>query len=285
MVVALKDCLFLNIWRPVDATGLDGLPVVIWIHGGGFSFGAGESEQLPSTHVYNGCQMAAKHGVIVVSLNYRLNIFGFATFVQKREFGFGTFAKPDVYDTHWGLKDQREGMRWVQRHVAAFGGDAGLVTLLGESAGGSSVYFHTVAPLSRGLFRAVIMQSGPYLSFPGSLAYPAAFQAQQTLQLGAAIGCTELSIRECLESADAGTLRHLSTFAQGWGVSIDGVELHESPHLIANRPDFSAVPALLGYNTDESTLFTYIQFHAPMNRDQLRERLAILSVPIDLVDR
>jgi len=135
-----EDCLFLNVWTPKPATG-GKLPVMVWIHGGGFVAGSGALD------VTDGAQLA-KRGVVVVTLNYRLGRFGF-------------FAHPGLGEgSNWGLMDQIAALQWVKRNIAAFGGDPANVTLFGESAGGQSVARLMAATVARGLFAKAITASG-----------------------------------------------------------------------------------------------------------------------------
>jgi para-nitrobenzyl esterase len=141
-----EDCLFINVWTPVERGGRR-LPVMFWIHGGGLTYGSA------SGATYNGTQFA-KGGVVLVSLNYRLARFGF-------------FAHPALSEEsrgeplgNYGFLDQIAALRWVQRNVAAFGGDPADVTIFGESAGGRSVNALMVSPLAKGLFHKAIIQSG-----------------------------------------------------------------------------------------------------------------------------
>lgn len=134
-----EDCLFLNIWTPKAAANAK-LPVMVWVHGGGFVAGSGA---LAPT---DGAQLA-KHGVVVVTFNYRLGRFGF-------------FAHPALEGANWGLLDQIAALAWVKRNIAAFGGDPANVTIFGESAGGESVARLMAAPAARGLFAKAIAASG-----------------------------------------------------------------------------------------------------------------------------
>ena len=139
-----EDCLFLNVWAPAGEPAAK-LPVMVWIHGGALVFGAG------GTPVYSGAPLAAR-GAVVVTINYRLGALGF-------------FAHPAVVapggDVNFGLLDQIAALRWVQRNIAAFGGDPGNVTIFGQSAGAESVLALFVSPLAKGLFHKGIAQS-PY---------------------------------------------------------------------------------------------------------------------------
>jgi para-nitrobenzyl esterase len=141
-----EDCLTLNIWRPEGAHG--GLPVLVWIHGGGLIAG---SSALPA---YDGAAFA-KRGIILVSLNYRLGAFGiFAHPALTREKADGGWLG------NYGLMDQIAALRWIQGNIGAFGGDPAKVTIFGESAGGASVDMLMALPAARGLFRAAISESG-----------------------------------------------------------------------------------------------------------------------------
>jgi para-nitrobenzyl esterase len=142
-----EDCLFLNVWRPASATSGAKLPVMVWIHGGGFVFGSGS---FPMT---SGAQFA-KHGVVLVSLNYRLGRFGFFAFpALSRE-------RPEEAKGNYAYMDQIAALQWVKRNIAAFGGDPANVTIFGFSAGGVSVHSLLASPMARGLFQKAIAESG-----------------------------------------------------------------------------------------------------------------------------
>ena len=141
-----EDCLFLNVWTPRPRAGAK-LPVMVYIHGGGFSTGSG------SAAILDGTRLAAR-GIVVVTLNYRLGRFGFfATSALTREAAGGATG-------NWGLMDQIAALDWVRRNIAAFGGDAANVTVFGESAGGESVGRLMVSPAAKGLFVKAIAASG-----------------------------------------------------------------------------------------------------------------------------
>jgi len=145
--VPSEDCLFLNVWRPASATPAARLPVMVWIHGGGFMGGSGAS---PGT---SGVQFA-KHGVLLVSLNYRLGRFGFFAFPALSQ------ERPDEMKGNYAYMDQIAALQWVKRNIAAFGGDPDNVTIFGFSAGGVSVHSLLASPMARGLFHRAIAQSG-----------------------------------------------------------------------------------------------------------------------------
>lgn len=142
-----EDCLYLNVWRPATATSASRLPVMVWIYGGAFLFGSGSS---PTT---SGVEFA-KDGIILVTFNYRLGRLGFFAFPGlSRE-------HPEELKGNYAYADQLEALRWVQRNIAAFGGDPKNVTIFGESAGGASVHALLSSPLSPGLFQKAIIESG-----------------------------------------------------------------------------------------------------------------------------
>lgn len=138
-----EDCLTLNIHRPTDADGP--LPVMVWIHGGGFAYGSG------SQPVYNSPELV-KRGVVLVTLNYRLGRLGF--------FAHRALQEPGSQVANFGLLDQIAALTWVRDNVGAFGGDPDNVTVFGESAGGASIDALMVAPAAQGLFDKAIVQSG-----------------------------------------------------------------------------------------------------------------------------
>jgi len=138
-----EDCLYLNVYAPADASPTRRKPVLFWIHGGAFVIGAG------SQSIYDGSKLANRGDVVVVTINYRLGIFGFLSLGQ-----------PERAAANPGLLDQIAALAWVRDHISAFGGDPDDVTIFGESAGGMSVGTLLGCPAARGLFRKAIPQSG-----------------------------------------------------------------------------------------------------------------------------
>lgn len=169
-----EDCLFLNVYAPEPMDPKVVLPVTVWIHGGGYKTG--------TASFYNGTALAAK-GVVVVTINYRLDVLGF-------------LSTGDVYGCpgNLGLQDQLLALRWVNATIASFHGNSGDVTIFGESAGSSSVSLLRLSPLSRGLFSKVIMESGSALS-PWAVAYNTdkTRPGDWALILGNVFGCSENS--------------------------------------------------------------------------------------------
>ncbi|XP_037502930.1 acetylcholinesterase [Rhipicephalus sanguineus] len=136
-----EDCLHLNVWSPASRDG-DLAPVVVWIHGGGFTQGCASYDN------YTGAPLAAKTGLVVVSMNYRLGILGFLD------------ANSPEAPGNMGLMDQSLALKWIRENIRDFGGDPSRVTILGESAGGMSAHAHVLSPVSRGLFQRAYMMSG-----------------------------------------------------------------------------------------------------------------------------
>ncbi len=152
-----EDCLFLNVFTPENAKAGDALPVLVYIHGGGFTGGCGHEKHFDGP-------LWPEQGIIGVTLNYRLGPLGFLTLPElKEEAGF---------TGNYGLYDQLEALKWVQRNIAAFGGDPANVTIMGQSAGAMSVQQHCLSPLSDGLFHRAVMSSGGGVSKMLSAAGP-----------------------------------------------------------------------------------------------------------------
>ena len=179
-----EDCLTLNVWTP-KSRAADALPVMVWIHGGGFVNGSGD--------IYDARWLVARGGIIVVTLNYRLGALGFLAHPALA-------ADGDV--GNYGLADQQAALRWVHDNIAGFGGDPGKVTIAGESAGAMSVCDHLVAPGSAGLFRAAVIQSGPCQA-----------QADRTtaerasVDYAASVGCTDVqTAAACLRAVPSDKL-------------------------------------------------------------------------------
>ncbi|HYL98213.1 MAG TPA: carboxylesterase family protein, partial [Blastocatellia bacterium] len=148
-----EDCLFLNVWTPAKSSK-ERLPVMVWIYGGGFQAGSASEPRQDGENL-------AKKGVIVVSMNYRLGVFGF-------------LAHPDLTKEsshhasgNYALLDQTAALRWVQKNIAAFGGDPKKVTIFGESAGSFSVSAQVASPLAAGLFQRAIGESGAFFPVGG----------------------------------------------------------------------------------------------------------------------
>ncbi len=142
-----EDCLHLNVWAPADASSSSKLPVFVWIHGGAFTSGSAAKPE------FNG-ERLAKRGIIVVSINYRLNIFGYFAHPDL------TAQSPNHSSGNYGALDQVAALKWVEKNISSFGGDPSKVTIGGQSAGSTSVNNLMASPLARGLIDGALAQSG-----------------------------------------------------------------------------------------------------------------------------
>nr|AGC24394.1 carboxylesterase [Locusta migratoria] len=160
-----EDCLYLNVYVPdVPEEGAK-LPVLFWVHGGGFYYNSGSDTE-------HGPDFLISYGVILVTINYRLSQLGFLT------------TGDEVVPGNAGLKDQHLALVWAKQNIASFGGDPDQITLWGQSAGGMSVSLHLVSPLSTDLFSRIIIQSGNFIGQPASLE----MARQNAFKLGAVLG-------------------------------------------------------------------------------------------------
>jgi para-nitrobenzyl esterase len=241
-----EDCLYLNVWTPAKSVD-DRLPVMVWIYGGGFKIGSG------SEPWYNGAHLAGK-GVIVVTVNYRLDVFGFLSHPEL------TAESADHASGNYGLLDQIAALGWVKRNIAAFGGDPGQVTVFGESAGSLSVSALMASPLGRGLFQRVIGESGAML-FPGKSPYALAprVEAEQAgmkfADLLSAHSIAELREKPAEALLDA-LAKNPDIPRMSRGPIVDGHVLPASPAEIFAKGQQTDVPLLAGSTSDEGTLFT-----------------------------
>lgn len=241
-----EDCLTVNVWTPNDAEQ-GSRPVLVWIHGGGFTLGSNADQ------AYDGKILSETTGAVVVSMNYRLGVFGFLAHADLAAEDAG-HPSSGAY----GIEDQRAALEWVKTNIEAFGGDPAKVTLFGESAGGISTCFHLVSPLSEGLFSSAILESGPC-----DQGRPLAAAEAQGEDLAVAVGCDgEADVPACLRSK---TPTEVSTALTGgpfifgtgasWFPAIDGYNLPEAPQKMVADGDVADVPIIIGANADEATIF------------------------------
>ena len=153
-----EDCLYLNIWTPLEKEN-KAIPVLVWIYGGGFSFGS------TSEPVYTG-EMLARKGVVLVSIAYRVGQLGFLAHPEL------SAESPHQVSGNYGLLDMIAGLEWIQKNIKAFGGDPDQVTIFGESAGGIAVSILCASPLAKGLFHGAISQSGGSFGPSRPVTYP-----------------------------------------------------------------------------------------------------------------
>ena len=222
-----EDCLTLNVTAPADARRA---PVVVYFHGGSFNYGVSGN--------YDPRAMAVQGDVVVVTLNYRLGVFGF-------------LAHPAFGDAaNLGLADQQAALRWVRRNASAFGGDPRNVTIMGQSAGGHSVCAHLAAPTSAGLFQRAITQSAPCA---GDNTHPLADAERQALALAAEVGCPDLrAASRCLRDKSPAELVAASGAGHDDYRPVSGTALLPlDPAAAIASGRFNRVPVLHGSAHDE----------------------------------
>jgi para-nitrobenzyl esterase len=244
-----EDCLYLNVWTPAKSAR-ERLPVMVWIYGGGFGGGA------TSTPLYSGEQLASK-GVVLVSVAYRVGVFGFMAHPElSAEAPHGVFRRSSG---NYGLLDQIAGLQWIQRNIAAFGGDPKRVTIFGESAGAIAVSMLAASPLAKDLFRGAISESGGSFgptrvpSEPGEN-IPSLNDAEKGgVQLGQKLQATTLA---ALRAVDAQTVQANSRGIAGiaWPV-LDGWVIPGDQYELYLARKYNKTPILVGINSDEGASF------------------------------
>ena len=246
---ASEDCLYLNVWTPAKSAG-DRLPVLVWIYGGGFNAGS------TSVPVHDGARLA-RRGVVLVSISYRVGILGFLAHPEL------SAESPHHVSGNYGLLDMVAGLQWIERNIAAFGGDPHRVTIFGESAGGIAVSMLCASPLAKGLFHGAISQSGgsfgPVSKSPSpgenmrSLA-DAEVSGTEMARSAGAVSLKEMRALPAEKVIEAGRrLRGMAwPITDGWVIPDDQYRLYE-----AGR--FNDTPILVGYNSDEGLSFTRVR--------------------------
>jgi len=251
-----EDCLFLNVYRPVGRKASRRMPVMVWIHGGSYTTGCGDR--------YSGWTMLkqAQEGIILVTINYRLGVFGFL--------GSDKLRAEDGSTGNFGLQDQRAAIQWVREHIAAFGGDAGRVTIFGESAGAGSVAAHYVSPKSWPFFDRMISQSGA-----GAIWNSKPLKVAESVfdDIFAKSKCrTVFCLRHWAKTADILTATDEAASAMAsssvgyipWSPVVDGVEFSDSIWALAEKGQVKQGTAVLGTNRDEDAFFM-ILYNEPKN--------------------
>ncbi|NOY79452.1 MAG: carboxylesterase family protein [Kiritimatiellaeota bacterium] len=247
-----EDCLYLNVWTPTKSEDRR-LPVMVWIHGGGFTTGSGGNA------VYDGRRLAAE-GAVVVTVNYRLGPFGFfAHPALSAESAHGVSG-------NYGLLDQIAALQWVRSNIAVFGGDAGNVTVFGESAGAVSIGCLLVSPLAKGLFHRAVLESGVAVGIRQWLKKPAhgrpameqvgrhiAGRLGLTPEAQTALRLRNIPAAKLLEAANP----RVGLFGKGTKIwpCVDGYVLPDEPARLLEAGRFHAVPVMVGTNADEGTVF------------------------------
>jgi para-nitrobenzyl esterase len=262
-----EDCLTLNIWMPENARNA---PVFVWLHGGALTTGYSHEG------MYDGAKLAAR-GAIVVTVNYRLGVLGYMAHPGL------SAESPDGVSGNYGLLDQIAALRWIKDNIGAFGGDAGNVTIAGESAGALSVMYLLAAPPARGLFHKAIAQSAYMISTPSlkeaRFGEPAA-EAVGT-RLGAALAAPDIAALRAIDGEKL-TADAMKTGYMPWG-TIDGKILPRQLVETFDRGEQAPVPLIAGFNIGEIRSLRFLAPPVPANaaayEAAIRERYGDLADP------
>lgn len=244
-ITVSEDCLYLNVWSPAKSAKAK-VPVLVWIYGGGFIVGG------TSVLTYSG-EKLARRGVVLVSISYRLGALGFLAHP-------GLSAELPLHVSgNYGLLDMIAALQWIQKNIAAFGGDPNKVTIFGESAGGIAVSQLCASPLAKGLIQGAISESGGSFGPPRAGGGPG--ENMRPLSIG------ERSGQEFVQSTGAESIADLRkvpaekllTTAQtvrgaAWPV-VDGWVVPDDQYKLYEKKQFNDVPVLVGYNSDEGATF------------------------------
>ncbi|XP_069354027.1 liver carboxylesterase 1-like isoform X1 [Eulemur rufifrons] len=264
-----EDCLYLNIYTPADLTKKSRLPVMVWIHGGGLMVGGAST--------YDGLALSAHENVVVVTIQYRLGIWGFFSTGDEHSQG------------NWGHLDQVAALRWVQDNIANFGGNPGSVTIFGESAGGESVSVLVLSPLAKNLFHRAISESG--------VALISALVQKDDIkplaeQVAVAAGCkttTSAAMVHCLRQKTEEELLEATLKMKFFVIDllgdpreshpflptvVDGVLLPKSPEEILAEKNFNSVPYVVGINKQECGWILPTLMGYPLSEGKLDQKTA-----------
>jgi para-nitrobenzyl esterase len=249
-----EDCLSLDVYVPSSSVSATAdLPVMVFVHGGGFTIGAGSAfgNSAPPT------DLAIQGNAIVVTLNYRLGILGFLSDARLSALS-ATGASGN-----YGLMDQQFALRWVQQNIGAFGGNANNVTLFGQSAGAISVCSHIVSPTAAGLFHRAIIESGPCSTPLTMVAQAQAAGASIVTELGCndatatqTVTCLRaLSVSQILAAQSSITAANTFGSLLAFTPIVDGVLIRKEPIMSLVLGQFNRVPVIQGTNHDEGRIF------------------------------
>jgi len=252
-----EDCLYLNVWTTAVAAS-DRRPVMVWYYGGGFFGGAGSEPR------YAGDGLAQK-GAVVVTLNYRLGALGFLAHPEL------SAESPHKASGNYGMMDAVAALQWVQRNIAAFGGDPANVTIFGESAGANLTAALVASPEAKGLFHRAIAQSGGYMGLgmarTGTLARAEEAGAKALADAGIA----------SIDAARAKTAPEMFAAGRGGNLVVDGYLIPEDLSLTFTNGRQNAVDLLIGSNKDEGTFFQRPGLTTEAFTNQAKQRFGVLA--------
>ncbi|KAM9807787.1 pyrethroid hydrolase Ces2e-like [Neosynchiropus ocellatus] len=255
-----EDCLYLNIFTPATRPHHAKLPVMVWIHGGGFVMG--------SASMYDGSALAAYENVVVVSIQYRLGFLGYLSTCDEHMTG------------NWGMLDQVQALKWIQEHIHNFGGDSNSVTVFGESAGGVSASMLLLSPMAKGLFHKAIAESGSAaLEF---IFMENALQITETVanKSGCSVESTK-KIADCLKNLDKETILTIAKDETlRYVIVMDGHFLTKPVKQLLENHEFHKVPFITGVNSDEGGYFLTRTMAPPtwdegMDKEQLSNTISM----------
>lgn len=250
-----EDCLYLNVWRPVD-TAVEKLPVMFWIHGGGFLAGGTSEPRQEGSNL-------ARKDVLVVSVGYRMGVFGFMAHPEL------TAESPDKASGNYGLLDMVAALEWVQENISKFGGDPENVTIFGESAGSRAVSCLMASPLGKGLFHKAIAQSGAILN-----PFEKPPLRSEAEQVGLDFGQTYFgdSSIESMRAISGDELLKVQWKNAQWAFSVcqDGLFLPKAASEIFEKGEQNQVPLIAGWNLDESGAGGFLRGEATLSNYRAR---------------
>nr|XP_045005206.1 carboxylesterase 1D isoform X3 [Jaculus jaculus] len=279
-----EDCLYLNIYTPADLTKNSRLPVMVWIHGGGLVVGGAST--------YDGLALSAHEKVVVVTIQYRLGIWGFFSTGDEHSRG------------NWGHLDQVAALRWVQDNIVNFGGNPGSVTIFGESAGGESVSVLVLSPLAKNLFHRAISESGVALTDSllltsvvacGLLQLIATLAGCKTTTSAVMVHCLRQKTEDELLETSLKLVGFLATAKRNYPflpTVVDGVVLLKAPEEILAEKSFNKVPYIVGINKQEFGWIIPTLMGYPLSEGKLDQKTAasllwksypLLKIPENLI--
>uniref|UniRef100_A0A452G5T4 Carboxylic ester hydrolase n=1 Tax=Capra hircus TaxID=9925 RepID=A0A452G5T4_CAPHI len=262
-----EDCLYLNIYTPADLTKRSRLPVMVWIHGGALLMGGAST--------YEGLVLSAHENVVVVTIQYRLGIWGF-------------FSTGDEHCRgNWGHLDQVAALQWVQENIASFGGDPGSVTIFGESAGGESVSVLVLSPLAKNLFHRAISESGVAL-IPGLVKKDSKAEAKR---IAAFAGCKTITSAVLVHCLRQKTEDELLEVTQKMTILCPLPQTYPFLPTVVDGVNFNTVPYIIGINKQEFGWIIPLLMGFPLSAGKMDQEMAkslvwksypILNIPEEL---
>lgn len=257
-----EDCLYLNVWTPARSSSAR-LPVMVWIYGGGFQAGSSSEPRQDGA-------MLARKGVVVVSMNYRLGVFGFFSHPEL------TAETPRHASGNYGLLDQAAALRWVQANIAAFGGDPANVTIFGESAGSISVSAQMASSVAKGMFVRAIGESGGIAEWVPRMESLA--RSEKTgVAFGEMVGAPTLAALRTIPSEELWQAALEAKDLRLWP-NVDGYFFSENPLVTYATGRQAHVPLLAGWNADEHRSYQFFGSLAPTPENYLAKITAEFGV-------